>query len=222
MVEDFSGIRVECGDTECIFEFVTFKYKGEKRKDPTIKPAPLPPPTSSQQVPAPPPSNVMERSKSMPTPIPPQVSEALEYFFHTLGGTFGQLRSPTPPSETLIPVRDRSSSVPQNVTLATPNNDAAAQAKSGQQLLPDNNRRESSNGAVNGGTRRGGGRGLIRMAPMTQSLDSGSRGSVSEQGGRGRSYRRSSSTSGIASSSSQFGSVSEEDAENLPKSTSSS
>ena len=33
MIDKFSGIRVKCGDTECVFEFVAYKYKGTSRDD---------------------------------------------------------------------------------------------------------------------------------------------------------------------------------------------
>ena len=32
-VNGFPGIRVKCGDTLCIFEFVTYKYKGKRNKE---------------------------------------------------------------------------------------------------------------------------------------------------------------------------------------------
>ena len=68
-VEGFSGIRVECGDTECIFEFVTYKYNGEKRKEEEEVIEQLP----NNDVPTSPPSNI-ERSLSLPAPA---LAEAL-------------------------------------------------------------------------------------------------------------------------------------------------
>ena len=32
VVNEYNGIRVECGSTSCIFEFVTYKYKGKVKK----------------------------------------------------------------------------------------------------------------------------------------------------------------------------------------------
>jgi hypothetical protein len=208
-VEGFSGIRVECGDTECIFEFVTYKYNGEKKKEVVFKPPP------NNEVPAQAPTNI-ERSQSMPPLSGPQLAEAFGQLFQSLSSVMRQQGSPTPvlARSNTLPAQLRSSYVapppPQGII---PNNDRA--------LLQNRQQRLDNHGGSNGGGNRvllaGRGRGLMRESAVIQSHDPGSRGSVSEPREMGRSRRRSSSTSGIMSPLSQFDSVSEEDEGNLPQ-----
>ena len=224
-VEGFSGIRVECGDTECIFEFVTYKYNGERRKEVVHK---LPP---SNEVPTPAPSNI-ERSQSMP-PLPggSHLAELGLQFLQNLGGALGQL-GPRPAIPILarsntFPVRDGSSSVlspPQGIV---PNNDITAlltQNQPNQPNQPDSaqehpdNRRGSDGRGQHTLIPRGRGRALIRELAVSHTHhDPGSRGSVSDQGEMGRFRRDSSNTSGFLSPTHEFDSVSEEEEANLPQ-----
>ncbi|CAI8054891.1 hypothetical protein GBAR_LOCUS29945 [Geodia barretti] len=205
-VEGFSGIRVECGDTECIFEFVTYKYNGEKRKEVVFKPPP------SNEVPTQAPTNIVRSQSMPPLSAPQQLAEAFGQFFQNLSSVMGQQGSPTPvfARSNTFPAQLGSSYAapqPQPPHGIIPNNDTA--------LLENRQQHGRSNGGGNRLLQAGRGRGLLRESAVNQSHDQGSRGSVTDPRETGRSRRRSSSTSGIMSSMSQFDSVSEEDEENL-------
>ena len=183
MVEGYSGIRVNCGNTECVFEFVTYKYNGTIKKEEVM---PAAPPNNDA---APPPSSGLARSQSMP-PAVNTVAEQLGHQVLQLLLTTHQLtRSHTVDGS----FPSRSGSVASDVF---PNNNAAS-------LTQQQDNRRGSDGAPQ--VVRGRGRALTRETSHQQGHGPGVNRSMGE---RGRSRHRSSSSGFV--SPTQFESVSEE------------
>lgn len=66
MVSGVPGIRVHCGETSCIFEFITYKYKGQVKEENLPQVVREDPPKNEASA-HPPPSSMM-RSNSVPVP----------------------------------------------------------------------------------------------------------------------------------------------------------
>ena len=66
MVSGVPGIRVECGETSCIFEFITYKYKGQVKEEENQPHVVAP----NNETVAQPPTSSMMRSNSLPIPAP--------------------------------------------------------------------------------------------------------------------------------------------------------
>ena len=153
-VEGFSGIRVECGDTECIFEFVTYKYNGEKRKEEVVIEQP-----PNNDVPTSPPSNI-ERSQSLPALA---LAEALgQHILQSLISSTVLASKTTPPLVRSNTV-DGSFSSPTSSAMFSPppgpdvfpNSNIPPLMEEEPQEQPNNNRRGSDEGSGVGRRREG-------------------------------------------------------------------
>ena len=188
MVEGYSGIRVNCGNTECVFEFVTYKYNGTIKKEEVM---PAAPPNNDA---APPTSSGLTRSQSMPPTVAEQLGHQVLQLLISNQQSAPVMMYPLTRSHTTDgSFPSRSGSVASDVF---PNNNAASLT---QQL--DN--RRGSDGAPQ--VVRGRGRALIRETSHQQGHGLGVNRSMGE---RGRSRHRSSSSGFV--SPTQFESVSEE------------
>ena len=201
MIDGFSGIRVNCGDTECVFEFVAYKYKGTSRddddNDESSNGDPIPPPphgnlTRSQSMP--PLANIAEllgqhmlnslMTNPMSPPLQPQLIRS-----NTTDGSF-------PGRSGSIPFSPPGSDV-------FPNNDV-------QLLLQQKGIRRASGDGV-AGVGRGRGRAISREAMLHHSCVTQRGRSVGGLGERWGHRQHSSSSGFVSPPSTHFESVSEEE-----------
>ena len=208
-VNGFPGIRVKCGDTLCIFEFITYKYKGKRNKEEDDKVAGVvddePPQPDNEAHPG-----AIVRSQSMP-PYPYNAQQLYDPFYqqHYDAQSWGY---PTPypmgsgPSSNSIvgPSRSRPELMRSNTiagpTPKFPDNNRSDFSPPGLDVRNNENRIyrkevqfENTNGHGVGGAMGRGGRGHFWR-------DNRSRGGIGGIEGRGGIPReRHSSSSGIMS-----------------------